>query len=438
MSLLTFKGGIHPYDGKDLTKDCQIEEYLTKEDVCIPLSQHIGAPAEAVVSPGDFVLVGELIAKAGGFVSANIHSPVSGKIKGIEKRKVVNGSKVPCIIIENDGNYNEVIYDRPRPLSDLSGENIIELVKKAGVVGMGGAGFPTHVKLMPKEPEKIDYIIVNGAECEPYLTSDYRRMLEEPVKLVEGLKCMLKIFPGAKGIIAVEDNKPDVIRKLTRMVRHEKNIEVKMLLTKYPQGAERMLIYAVTGRKVNSKMLPADVGCIVDNVDTVCAIYSAVIERRPLISRIVTVTGPGIVYPSNFLARIGTNQRELIKAAGGFKGEPEKVISGGPMMGIAMESVDVPLTKTSSAILVFNEDPLDDISKTNCINCGRCLNVCPGGINPSLLAKICERNDLDAFVENNGMECCECGCCSYICPAKKDLTQAIKTMRKRVMAKRRK
>ncbi|MBQ3543666.1 MAG: electron transport complex subunit RsxC [Lachnospiraceae bacterium] len=436
MSILTFKGGIHPYEGKELSEHRPISKYYPKGDVVISMSQHIGKPATPIVKPKDKVLKGQLIGEASGFISANIHSSVSGTVKSIENRLLANGAKAQCVVIENDGEFNEVEYEQPKPLSELSKEDIIDLVKKAGVVGMGGAGFPTNVKMMPKEPDKIDYVIVNGSECEPYLTSDYRRMVENPDTLVEGLKVMLKVFDKAKGIIAIEDNKPEAIKVVSKLVENEDNIEVKKLKTKYPQGAERMLIYATTGRKIDSSKLPADAGCVVDNVDTVFSVYRAVVLGKPLLKRVVTVTGDAINEPQNFLVNIGTNHMELIEAAGGFKSEPEKVISGGPMMGMAMSSLDVPITKTSSAILCFEKDPLNDINQTNCINCGRCVSVCPGQIIPTKLAKLSNKGDMEAFVKNDGMECCECGCCSYICPAKINLTQAIKSMRKQVLASR--
>ena len=438
MSLLTFKGGIHPYESKELSKDKAIVEYFPKGDVAISMSQHIGAPAKPVVNVGDYVLTGQLIGEASGFISANVHSSVSGKVKAIEPRMLVNGSKATCIIIENDGKFDEVEFEKPKSLEELSKEEIVELVKKAGIVGMGGAGFPTNVKLSPKEPDKIDYVIVNGAECEPYLTSDYRRLIEEPEVVIGGLKVMLKLFDNAKGIIAVEDNKLDAIAKLKELVKSEDRIEIKTLYTKYPQGAERMLINAVTGRKINSSMLPADAGCVVDNVDTVFAIKSAVIDGRPLIKRVITVTGDAINEPHNFLVRTGTNHSELIDAAGGFKEEPEKIISGGPMMGMAISTIDVPVTKTSSALLCYVKDPLSKVKETNCINCGRCVSVCPGRIIPTRLAEFSEHGDMENFVKYNGLECCECGCCSYICPAKRNLTQAIKSMRKQVLASKKK
>jgi electron transport complex protein RnfC len=303
---------------------------------------------------------------------------------------------------------------------------------------MGGAGFPTHVKLAPKEPEKIEYVIANCAECEPYLTSDYRRMLEEPEKLIGGLKVLLQLFDGAQGILAVEDNKPDCIALLKQLTKAEKRISVKALKTKYPQGGERFLIYAVTGRKINSSMLPADAGCVVNNVDTMVAVYRAVAEGKPLTERIVTLTGDAMKEPCNYRVRIGMSYEELLEAAGGYRVQPQKVICGGPMMGMALFDLKIPVTKTSTALLALSEDEVSAMEPGPCINCGRCLEVCPGRVMPCRLADYAEHFDEAAFLENHGMECCECGCCSFICPAKRPLTQEIKSMRKILLAKKKK
>ena len=437
MARLTFVGGIHPYDGKDLSKDKPIKTVLPKGDVVYPLSQHIGAPATALVKKGDHVLVGQKIAEAGGFVSAPIYASVSGTVKNVEPRRVVSGDKVMSIVVENDGLFEDVEM-KGHAAGELTKEEIIGIVKEAGIVGMGGAGFPTHVKLSPKEPEKIDHVIINCAECEPYLTSDYRRMMEEPEKVVGGLKIILSLFDNAKGVLAVENNKPDCIKKLKELTADEPRISVASLKTKYPQGAERTLIYAVTGRAINSTMLPADAGCVVNNVDTAVAVYRAVTEGRPLIERIVTVTGDAVSEPQNFRVRIGMNYQELIEAAGGFKTQPEKIICGGPMMGMAMFDVDVPISKTSTALLCFTKDEVAASEPGPCINCGRCVEVCPGRVVPSKLADCAERFDEETFLKCNGMECCECGCCSFVCPAKRQLTQSIKSMRKIQLAKRKK
>ena len=394
MAKLTFNGGIHPYDGKDLSKDKPIKAVLPMGDLVYPLSQHIGAPAKPIVEKGDHVLTGQKIAEAGGFVSAPIYATVSGTVKAIEPRRVVTGDSVMSIIIENDGLYEEVEYPERKPLEEMTREEIIECVKEAGIVGMGGAGFPTFIKLSPKEPEKIDYVIANCAECEPYLTSDYRRMLEEPEKLVGGLKVSLKLFENARGILAVEDNKPDCIELLKNLTKDEPRISVKALKTKYPQGAERQIIYAATGRAINSSMLPADAGCVVNNVDTVVAIYHAVIEGKPLMNRIVTVTGDAISNPQNFIVRIGTNYHELVEEAGGFKQDPVKIVSGGPMMGFALFGLDVPTTKTASALLCLTEDEVSRMEPSACINCGRCVEVCPGRVVPRLQADYAEHYEI--------------------------------------------
>lgn len=438
MAKLTFHGGVHPYDGKELSKDKPIKAVLPKGDLVYPLSQHIGAPAKPVVEVGDYVLTGQLIAEAGGFVSAPIYASVSGTVKAIEPRRVVTGDLVNSIIIENDGKYDEVDYVGPKKLEDLSKEEILASIQKAGVVGMGGAGFPTHVKLQPKEPDKIEYVIVNCAECEPYLTSDYRRMIEEPEKLVEGLRCMLALFDHAKGIFAVEDNKEDCIAILRHLTMDDPRIQVKALKTKYPQGAERQIIYATTRRAINSTMLPSDAGCIVDNVDTVVAIYNAVINGKPLMNRIITVTGDAIKDPRNFIVRTGTNYRELVEEAGGFVKEPVKIISGGPMMGFGIFDLDLPTTKTASALLCMTKDDVSRWEPSPCINCGRCVEVCPGRIVPTMLANDADRGDFEAFEKHNGMECCACGCCSFVCPAKRQLTQSIKSMRAMALANKKK
>lgn len=438
MARLTFAGGVHPYDGKELSKSKRIKDYIPVGDMVYPLSQHIGAPAEAVVAAGDSVLVGQLIAKAGGFVSAPIYSTVSGTVKAIEPRRVVTGEEKMSIVIENDGQFNEINWPEPPDYDSLTREDKIKVIADAGIIGMGGAGFPTAVKLSPKEPDKIDYVIVNCAECEPYLTSDYRKMMEEPDKLIGGLNILLSLFDNARGILAVEDNKMDCINKLRKLTKNEPKITVKALKTKYPQGSERQIIYATTGRAINSSMLPADAGCVVNNVDTVIAVYTAIMEGRPLMHRIVTVTGDAIKKPCNYKVRIGTNYAELIDAAGGFKSEPAKIVSGGPMMGFAMFDLNVPITKASSALLCMSKDEVSMYEPTACINCGKCVEVCPGRIVPKLLAECAERGDEEKFVKLEGLECCECGCCSYICPAKRPLTQSIKSMRKVALSHKKK
>ncbi len=440
MAKLTFKGGVHPEEGKILAKNQPIVDVDPKGDLVYLLSQHIGAPAKPVVSVGDHVLKGQMIAEAGGFVSAPVHASVSGTVKAIAPWLSPSGGTVDSIVVEDDNQFEEAPPMDTKPLEDLSKEEILNLIGDGGVVGMGGAGFPTKVKLSPKEPEKIDYVIANCAECEPYITADYRSMLEMPKKLVGGMKIILKLFDNAKGIFGVEDNKKDCIEILRDMTKDEPRMEVMELKTKYPQGGERQIIYATTGRAINSSMLPADAGCVVDNVATMMAIYDAVVMGRPCIDRILTVSGDGVEKPCNLRVPIGTNYAELIDYAGGFKDgvQPEKIISGGPMMGFSMFSLNVPVTKTSNSILCMREDEVAKYTTTACINCGRCVEVCPERLIPSRLADYAEHNDEETFVKNNGMECMECGSCSFICPAKRPLKQAIGGMRKIVQANSRK
>ena len=438
MALLTFKGGVHPDDGKSLAKDKAIVDLTPQGDLVYPVSQHIGAPANPVVAVGDHVLKGQMIAEAGGFVSAPIYASVSGTVKAIAPHMNPTGGTVNSIVIENDGEYTEVEYPEVKPLDEMSKEEILNTIGNAGVVGMGGAGFPTRVKLSPKEPEKIDFIIANCAECEPYITADYRTIMETPEKLVGGMKIVLKLFDNAKGIFAVEDNKPDCIEKLKELTKDDPRLEVLALKTKYPQGGERQLIYATTGRAINSAMLPADAGCVVDNVATLVSIYQAVAEGKPSMERVVTVSGDAVAEPGNFRVPFGINQQELVEAAGGFKTEPEKLISGGPMMGFSMFTLDVPVTKTSSSILGFTKDEVAKYEPSACINCGRCVDACPSRLIPSRLADYAERHDEAAFTSHEGLECMECGSCSFVCPAKRPLKQAIGSMRKIALANRKK
>ena len=433
MKLKTFKRGVHPYGGKELSKDCPIVK-LDAEDIMVyPLSQNLGAPSKPVVSKGDRVLKGQMIAEAGGFIGAPIFSSVSGTVKAIEKRLTANGSKVESIVIEND-RLEETVegFGIERNLEDMSAEDIVEAVKNAGIVGLGGAGFPTYVKLSPKNKNDIDTIIINGAECEPYLTSDYRLLLEKPEEILRGIQAILKVFPTAKAIIGIEDNKPDAIDLMTRIARIDDKVDVCALKTKYPQGGERQLIYAVTGRKIHSKMLPADKGCIVDNVGTVFAIYEAVYKNMPLIHNIVTVTGEAVNKAANFDVPLGVNHRYILETAGGAKENAIKFISGGPMMGIAMGNIDVPTVKTTSSILVFDKDDVADAKETNCIHCGRCVKACPQSLVPQLMGQAMKKNNVAEFEKLGGLECIECGSCAYVCPAKIPLTQMFKLGRVQV------
>lgn len=436
MARLTFLGGIHTYEGKELSKDKPITVLLPKGDLVFPLSQHIGAPAKPLVAKGDSVLVGQKIGEADGLISSNIISSVSGTVKAIEKRLTASGKMVESIIITNDNEYRKIEgFGQDRDYMKMSKNDIREAVKEAGVVGLGGAGFPTHVKLTPKDDSKIDYIIINGAECEPYLTSDYRLMLEEPEKILGGLKIMLSMFKNAKGIIGIEDNKADVIKKFKELTAGESNIEIKALKTKYPQGGERQLVYVTTGRKLNSKKLPEDVGCIVNNVATVAAIYMAVAKSTPLIQGVITVSGDAVTEPQNFSVPLGMNYSEILEAAGGFKTQPKKIVFGGPMMGTAMYTYDVPVTKTASALLGFIKDEAA-VEESACIRCGKCHEHCPLNLMPIQLQMAGIHKEDEKFKMLDGMECCGCGCCSYVCPAKRSLTQTIIQTKQGILAKK--
>ena len=402
--------------------------------VRILMSQHIGAPAKALVKKGDEVFVGTKIGEAGGFVSANIHSSVSGTVAAVEPFRLSNGRMCDSVVIKTDGKQTVDPAVKAPEVTDKA--SFLAAVRACGLVGLGGAGFPTDVKLQPKPP--VDTLLINASECEVWLTSDTQEMLNCSDDIIRGIEAVLKYVGIPKCVIGIENNKPEAIKKLTEMVKDEPKITVCPLLTKYPQGGERQLIYATTGRAINSTMLPADAGCVVDNVDTVIAVYEAVILGKPVMDRIVTVTGQGIKNPQNFDVLSGTDMAELIEAAGGLTDNVSKVISGGPMMGFAMYDTHVPCIKTSSACLCLEKDDVADAEQTACINCGRCVGVCPGHVIPARLATFAEHGDMKSFQKFDGMECCECGCCSYICPAKRPLTQMIKSMRKMVLASRKK
>lgn len=438
MKGLTFKRGIHPNYHKEATAHLRIETMMPGKELVYPMSQHIGAPCKPCVKKGDYVYVGDKIGEAQGFVSADIHSSVSGTVKMIEPRMTFKGNKEMCVVITNDELYainKEAIREKKNIKQQITKEDLIKEVKTAGIVGLGGATFPTHVKLSTKEDKKVEFILINGAECEPYLTSDHRVMLERGEEVIEGLKILLEVFKEAKGIIGIEDNKLDAYHHMQDLAKGT-NIEVKLLHTKYPQGSEKHLIRALTSREVPSGKLPIEVGCIVHNIDSTGAIYRAIVKGQPVMSRIVTVSGRGVKRPCNLEVRTGTSFREVLEYAQIDWEQTVKIIAGGPMMGIAISDVDVPVVKGTSAILCFTEEEIAKGVPSNCIRCGKCVQVCPMGLVPSALQKSAMYGHLDEFVKQNGMDCIECGCCAFTCPAKREIVQSIRTAKAAIRSKK--
>lgn len=438
MKLLTFKKGIHPPYHKEATNQKPIEVYMPQKELIFPMQQHIGSPCKPLVQRGEQVFVGQKIGEATSAVSAPIHSSVSGKVLAVEERLSHQGIKVMSVVVENDFKYEDhptLKRSKNKDYKKLNRNEIIEIVKQAGLVGMGGAAFPTYIKLTPPEDKAVQYIIVNGAECEPYLTSDHRVMLEESERIINGLKILLRVFPKAKVVIGVEDNKRDAFNKLAEAAKKQKRISLKMLHTKYPQGSEKHLIYALTNRQVPSGGLPIDVGCVVFNIDSVVAIWRAVTKGRPIMRRIVTVSGSGVKNPCNLKVRIGTSYRELLEYANWDEENTVKIISGGPMMGQAISNIDVPVTKGTAAILCFTKEDLPKGTIQNCIRCGKCIEVCPMDLLPNVIQHNAIHYEYDQFTENNGMDCIECGCCSYICPAKRELVQSIRTAKSEIRSR---
>lgn len=432
----TFKGGIHPFGGKELTKDKPIQELKPAGELVFPVSQHAGAPATPVVKAGDAVLAGQVIAEASSTVSANIHSSVSGTVKKVEMRPMPTGGKAMSIVIENDGEYREVEYITSDP-ETLSKEEILKKIRDAGIVGMGGAGFPVDQKLAPEESDSIKYLVVNGAECEPYLTSDFRVMCDNTRELIGGIKIALKLMPNAKAVIGVEDNKPEAIKALNDMLSNEPRISCVPVKTKYPQGSDRTLIYATTGMKIKATAHANEYGVVVSNVTSLYNVYRAVAEGKPLTRRIVTVSGDDITNPGNFYVYLGTAFSELLEAAGGTVQDPEKFINGGTMMGFAMYDLSAPITKTSGSLLALKKDEVSSQPTGPCISCASCVSVCPMQLMPNKLAKLADKGKNEEFEKNYGSYCIECGCCSYVCPAKIPLKQSIKATKKAIKAAKR-
>lgn len=438
MEIKTFHGGVHPAEHKELSKESPLTQLLPKGELVYMTNQHIGKPASPVVKKGDRVLAGQIIAEAGGFVSANIVSSVSGTVKAVEPRKNASGGSAMAIVVENDGEYTlaegvGVECDT----NGLTGQEILSKVQKAGIVGMGGAGFPTHVKLTVKTPEKIDYVIANGAECEPYITCDDQLMRTKAAEIVEGMEYMLRLFPNAKGVVVVENNKPEAIAAMEQACQGHDRVYVQPVKTKYPQGGERSLITVITGKHLKLGMLPADAGCVVDNVATIYAIYRAVKFNEPLMERGFTVSGDAVQNPGNFIVKIGTSHQELVDVCGGFKQDPKKVLSGGPMMGFAMTGLEAPICKNNNALtcLTVDEVEIAEGQMTACLRCGRCSRACPLGLSPQLMQVAAIRKDYDRYEHKlYGLDCIGCGCCTYGCPAKRPLMQLFKTTKAEIMA----
>ena len=431
--MASFTGGARPFPGKALTSDKPIKEYRPKGNLVYPLLQHQGTPARPIVNIGDYVLTGQMIAAAEGPVSAPVHASVSGTVIAIEPRRTADGSMCESVIVENDGHFDEIAAPQMKPLQDMSRQEKLQAIHNAGVVGMSGSGYPAALKFSPREPERIEYVIANCIECEPYLTNDYRRMMEEPEFIVSGLHVVLSLFPRARGIIAVADDKPEAAKRLRSMIKKDPRISIKVLKASYPLGNDRILVYACTERALHAKMTPADAGCIVSNCDTLVATYHAVTGGRPSMERIVTLTGDAVKEPGNYRVRIGTSYKELLEEAGGFTTEPALILSGGTMTGVPLTDPDVPTTKIASALTCLTKDVSADILPGDCIRCGLCADKCPLRLIPAYLADAAEREDRARFAQLHGNECMNCGVCTWLCPARRKLSQEIVRMQENIV-----
>ncbi len=426
MKIRSFRGGVHPPEEK-ITSQKPIQELPLLKKVVIPLSQHTGAPAEPAVKVGDRVKTGQKIGEAQGPISSNIHASISGKVVDISDHPHPLGPPSLAITIESDGrDEHHPSIKHNNDYFRLHPNEIREIVREAGIVGLGGAAFPTHVKLSPPEDKWIDTVILNGCECEPYLTCDHRLMIEKTYEIIQGLKIIAKTLEVTSCYIGIERNKRDAIRAMREEIRNEANMEVVALKTKYPQGSEKQLIKAILNREVPSGGLPLDVGVVVQNVGTALAISEAVKKGSPLIERVVTVTGKGIKNPANLRVRIGTLFQDVIDYCGGFRGRPGKMIMGGPLMGFAQYTTSIPVIKGTTGILVLPEEETEEIREKSCIRCSRCVDVCPVDISPNLIAKYASKDRFDWAREYGALDCMECGICAYVCPAKIPLVQLIK------------
>lgn len=423
----SFRGGVHPNDRKSYTASKPIEIAPLPSKVIIPVRQHIGAPCTPIVNKGDEVKKGQVIASSDAFVSSPIHASISGKVIDIAEYPHPTFGKCLSVVIENDG-QDQWIEGIPmeRDWQNLDQNTLKNIMREAGIVGMGGATFPTHVKLAPPPEKKIDTFILNAAECEPYLTADHRMMLEESERVAKGVKIVMKALGVTKGFVGIEDNKMDAVEAMKKAFEGT-DIQVVALPTRYPQGAEKMLIKMLADKEVPSGGLPMDVGVVVQNVGTVAAICDAVTKGIPLIERVTTVSGKGIREPKNLLLRIGSTYKDAIELCGGFASQPEKIISGGPMMGFAVTGIDFPIMKGTSGILAFAEGEANTGTESPCIRCGKCVDACPMGLNPSMLSILGEKDLFEEAKEDFSLlDCIECGSCVYGCPAKRNIVQYIK------------
>ena len=429
-------GGVHPSENK-LSRGSAVESLPLPDVVNIPLSQHIGAPATAKVAKGDRVLAGQLIAEATGFMSANIHAPVSGVVKAVEAVPNGQGMRQPMITIQREGDQWAEGIDRDPALKrycDLAPAEILDRIKRAGIVGMGGATFPTHVKLAVPPGKKAEFLIINGVECEPYLTSDHRVMLERGEELIVGVTILMKALGVGNAFIGIENNKPDAIAHLTALAASYAGVRVVPLKVQYPQGGEKQLIAAVTGREVPPPpALPIDVGAVVCNASTTLAVYEAVQKNKPLVERVVTVTGKGVARPCNLLVRMGTPVSALLEAAGGLPEDAGKVLNGGPMMGRAMVNLDSPVTKGCSGITVLGGREALRGADSACIKCAKCVSACPMGLEPYLLSKLTRKQAWERLETEQITNCIECGCCQFTCPAYLPLLDYVRLGKQRVM-----
>ncbi|MBZ4684149.1 MAG: H+/Na+-translocating ferredoxin:NAD+ oxidoreductase subunit [Fusobacteriaceae bacterium] len=436
MKLFSFKGGIHPPENKDLTENLKIEDFKVPKEICVPLLQHIGVVLEPLVKVGDRVKKGQKIGDSSGFLSSPVHSPVSGIVKKIEIRPFPVSGRVNTIIIEND--YEEEIFEYPKyeDYEKLTKDELLKIVREMGIVGQGGATFPTHIKLNPPKDKKIDVLLINGAECEPYLNADNRLMLEQTEKVVKGIDIFRHILGVKRVVIGIEENKEEAIHKMKEEAS-KYGMEIAVLKTKYPQGGEKQLIKAVLDREVPSGKLPSEVGVVVQNTATALSVYEAVIEGKPVIEKVLTVSGLGVKTPKNLRVRIGTQFKEILEYVEIDREKTEKLVMGGPMMGLAQHTEEVPVIKGTSGILALTKKEMNPYKSRACITCGKCVDACPMNLSPLMYAKLARFEEWEEMDKYDLLDCIECGSCSFVCPANRPLTEGIKIGKAKLRAMKR-